>query len=435
MFAFAQTLFFIITNPPQDTTYIFTELTLFCNRFEVTNVKTAGIITEYNPLHYGHLALIQAVRQQFGEDIAIICAMSGDFVQRGDFAVERAHARAEAAVYGGADLVLELPLPWAISSAEGFARGGVSILAATGVVDTLAFGSECGNAAKLQRAAKSLLRADFPDALREELAKGLSFAAARESAARALIGEDAAVLREPNDILGVEYCKALLQSGSTIAPLAILRKVVGHNGGAAKGFASASHIRELLTNGEDASAYLTAESAAIYARECAAGRAPVTMQNAERAVLSRLRAMCEEDFARYDSGNEGLYRRFYDAARTAASVDELLSAVKTKRYAYARLRRMLLAAYLDIAAAELPQEIPYLRVLACNERGRKLLKTIKKTGSAPVLTKSADVRALSEEAQKLFALTARAADQYVLAYPELRAARGSSAWTEGPVIV
>ena len=100
--------------------------------------------------------------------------------------------------------------------------------------------------------------------------------AARESAARALIGEDAAVLREPNDILGVEYCKALLQSGSTIAPLAILRKVVGHNGGAAKGFASASHIRELLTNGEDASAYLTAESAAIYARECAAGRAPVT---------------------------------------------------------------------------------------------------------------------------------------------------------------
>ena len=398
-------------------------------------MKTAGIITEYNPLHYGHLALIQAVRQQFGGDTAVICAMSGDFVQRGDFAIERAHARAEAAVRGGADLVLELPLPWAISSAEGFARGGVSILAATGVVDTLAFGSECGNAAKLQRAAKALLRADFPDALREELAKGLSFAAARESAARALIGEDAAVLREPNDILGVEYCKALLQSGSTIAPLAILRKVVGHNGGAAKGFASASHIRELLTNGEDASAYLTAESAAIYARECAAGRAPVTMQNAERAVLSRLRAMCEEDFARYDSGNEGLYRRFYDAARTAASVDELLSAVKTKRYAYARLRRMLLAAYLDVTAADVPPEAPYLRVLACNERGRKLLKTIKKTGSAPVLTKSADVRALSEEAQKLFALTTRAADQYVLAYPELRAARGSSAWTEGPVIV
>lgn len=410
-------------------------MSFFCYQLGVKSVQTAGIIIEYNPMHSGHIHLIEETRRLLGPDTAVVCVMSGDFVQRGDFAIERAHARAEAAVRGGADLVLELPLPWAISSAEGFARGGVSILAATGVVDTLAFGSECGNAAKLQRAAKALLRADFPDALREELAKGLSFAAARESAARALIGEDAAVLREPNDILGVEYCKALLQSGSTIAPLAILRKVVGHNGGAAKGFASASHIRELLTNGEDASAYLMAESAAIYARECAAGRAPVTMQNAERAVLSRLRAMCEEDFARYDSGNEGLYRRFYDAARTAASVDELLFAVKTKRYAYARLRRMLLAAYLDVTAADVPPEIPYLRVLACNERGRKLLKTIKKTGSAPVLTKSADVRALSEEAQKLFALTARAADQYVLAYPELRAARGSSAWTEGPVIV
>ena len=394
-----------------------------------------GIICEYNPFHRGHRKQFSEIRERFGTDAAIVCLMSGNYVQRGAPAVFDREVRARAAMFCGADLVLELPLPWALSSAEGFARGGVSILAATGVVDTLAFGSECGNAAKLQRAAKALLRADFPDALREELAKGLSFAAARESAARALIGEDAAVLREPNDILGVEYCKALLQSGSTIAPLAILRKVVGHNGGAAKGFASASHIRELLTNGEDASAYLTAESAAIYARECAAGRAPVTMQNAERAVLSRLRAMCEEDFARYDSGNEGLYRRFYDAARTAASVDELLSAVKTKRYAYARLRRMLLAAYLDVTAADVPPEVPYLRVLACNERGRKLLKTIKKPGSAPVLTKSADVRALSEEAQKLFALTARAADQYVLAYPELRAARGSSAWTEGPVIV
>ena len=397
-------------------------------------MKVNGIVAEYNPFHNGHAYQLQHAKEANDANYTII-VMSGNFMQRGAPALLDKFTRTKMALENGADLVLELPTRYAASSAEFFAKGSVALFDKLGVTTNLCFGSECGNAAKLQRAAKALLRADFPDALREELAKGLSFAAARESAARALIGEDDAVLREPNDILGVEYCKALLQSGSTIAPLAILRKVVGHNGGAAKGFASASHIRELLTNGEDASAYLTAESAAIYARECAAGRAPVTMQNAERAVLSRLRAMCEEDFARYDSGNEGLYRRFYDAARTAASADELISAVKTKRYAYARLRRMLLAAYLDVTAADVPPEVPYLRVLACNERGRKLLKTIKKTGSAPVLTKSADVRALSEEAQKLFALTARAADQYVLAYPELRAARGSSAWTEGPVIV
>ena len=261
-------------------------------------MNAIGIISEYNPFHRGHKWQIDELRRRFGEESAIVCAMSGDFVQRGDFAIERMHARAEAAVRGGADLVLELPLPWAISSAEGFARGGVSVLHATGVVDTLAFGSECGDAAKLQRTAKALLWADIPDALREELAKGLPFAAAREAAAKALIGEDAAVLREPNDILGVEYCKALIQSGSTIEPLAIPRKAVGHNEDAAEGFASASHIRELLARGEGASAYLTEESADIYARECAAGRAPVTMKNVERAILSKFRAMCEEDFAR-----------------------------------------------------------------------------------------------------------------------------------------
>ena len=398
-------------------------------------MNAIGIISEYNPFHRGHKWQIDELRRRFGEESAIVCAMSGDFVQRGDFAIERMHARAEAAVRGGADLVLELPLPWAISSAEGFARGGVSVLHATGVVDTLAFGSECGDAAKLQRAAKALLWADIPEALREELAKGLPFAAAREAAAKALIGEDAAVLREPNDILGVEYCKALIQSGSTIEPLAIPRKAVGHDEDAAEGFASASHIRELLARGEDVSAYLTEESAAIYARECAAGRAPVTMKNVERAILSKFRAMCEEDFARYDSGNEGLYRRFYDAARTAASVDELLSAVKTKRYAYARLRRMLLAAYLGVTAEDMLPRVPYLRALAFNERGRAVLKKMKKAACAPVLIKSADVRALGEDARRLFALTARAEDQYVLAYPALPEARGGSAWAEGPVIV
>ena len=385
---------------------------------------TTGIICEYNPMHRGHEEMIKKLRA--GGTDTVVCLMSGSFVQRGEPAIADKYGRAAAAVRSGADVVLELPFPWSCGSARYFAAAGIYILNALGVKN-IAFGSECADAAMLRAAAEAA-----PEGIRTDPA-ATGAAAGYFAALNERLGGASRLM--PNDILGVEYCKALLQSGSTIAPLAILRKVVGHNGGAAKGFASASHIRELLTNGEDASAYLMAESAAIYARECAAGRAPVTMQNAERAVLSRLRAMCEEDFARYDSGNEGLYRRFYDAARTAASVDKLLFAVKTKRYAYARLRRMLLAAYLDVTAADVPPEIPYLRVLACNERGRKLLKTIKKTGSAPVLTKSADVRALSEEAQKLFALTARAADQYVLAYPELRAARGSSAWTEGPVIV
>ena len=128
-------------------------------------------------------------------------------------------------------------------------------------------------------------------------------------------------------------------------------------------------------------------------------------------------------------------RRFYDAARTASSIEELLGEVKTKRYAYARLRRMLLAAYLGVTAEDMPPRMPYLRVLACSGRGREMLREMKQTALAPVLVKSADVRALDVRAQRLFGLSARAEDQYVLAYPDLAAARGGSAWTSGPVIV
>lgn len=397
-------------------------------------MRTAGIICEYNPFHRGHAWQIDALRAQLGADTAVVCAMSGNFVQRGDFAILRAHARAEAAVRGGADLVLELPLPWAISSAEGFAAGGVGVLTATGAVDTLVFGSECGDTETLRAVAAALESDAFAALLRQRLAEGTSFAAAREAAARELLGDRAAVLAQPNDILGVEYCKAIARQNAVMEPLALARKSVGHDGGAAEGFASASHIRRLLTNGGNAAEFLTPESADIYARECAAGRAPVTMANAERAILSRLRALTEADFAACDSGGEGLYHRFYDAVQHETSIEDILAAAKSKRYAHARLRRLLLSAFLGLTA-ELPARIPYLRVLACNERGREVLKTMKTTVAAPILTKSAQVRRLDAGAQRLFALTARAEEQYTLAYPSLAAAKPGSAWTTTPVIL
>ena len=215
-------------------------------------MRTAGIICEYNPFHRGHAWQISALRARLGGETAVVCAMSGDFVQRGDFAVMRAHARAEAAVRGGADLVLELPLPWAVSSAEGFAVGGVAVLAGTGVVDTLVFGSECGDAEMLRRAADCLLSPEFAAALRVRLGEGTSFAAARESTARALIGAGADVLTQPNDILGVEYCKAIARQCAAMEPLALPRRAVGHDGGAAESFASASHIRELADSYKEA---------------------------------------------------------------------------------------------------------------------------------------------------------------------------------------
>ena len=397
-------------------------------------MRTAGIISEYNPFHRGHAWQLGELRRRLGAETAVVCAMSGSFVQRGDFAVMRTHARAEAAVRGGADLVLELPLPWAIASAEGFAAGGVGVLAATGAVDTLVFGSECGDTETLKAVAAALESESFAAYLRQGLQEGVSFAAAREAAARKLRGEKAAVLAQPNDILGVEYCKAIARQAAALMPLALPRRGVGHDGGAAEGFASASRIRELLINGGSADEFLTPESAAICARECAAGRAPVTMANAERAILARLRAMREEDFAPFDGG-EGLYHRFYDAVQRETTIDGILAAAKSKRYAYARLRRLLLAVYLGITPEDIPQRVPYLRVLACNARGREVLRCMKTTAAAPVLTRSADVRRLDAAAQRLFALTACAEEQYVLAYPDLAAARPGSAWTTDPVIL
>ena len=397
-------------------------------------MKTAGIICEYNPFHSGHAWQIREIRRRLGEDTAIVCAMSGNFVQRGDFAVCRKHVRAEAAVRGGADLVLELPMPWATASAEGFARGGAELLAGTGVVETLCFGSECADTGRLLRVAECLTGDAFKTALRGALGKGVSFAAARQAAAaERLLGGDAAVLEHANDILGVEYCKAL--QGSGIEPLALPRMGVGHDAGAGEGFASASYLRERLIENQQLGDYLTPDMARLYEQERAAGRAPVTAANAERAMLARLRSMREEDFARYDEGREGLYHRLYEVSRTAARMEQLLDAAKTKRYAYARLRRMVLRMYLGIEVGDMPERVPYLRVLACSERGRALLKRMKCSAPLPVLTKSADVRALSGQAQRVLRMEARATDLYALAYPELSQACGGSEWTTNPVVI
>ena len=398
-------------------------------------MRIVGVVCEYNPFHTGHAWQLSELRRRFGGDAAVICAMSGNFSQRGDLAVVRKHIRAEAAVRGGAALVLELPLPWAISSAEGFARGGAEVLAGTGLVETLAFGSECADTARLSRVAEALLSDAFAPALREELARGDAFAAARQRAAERLCGADAAVLGQPNDILGVEYCKALRRLASGIEPLALPRAGAAHDGGAAGGFASASALRARLRAGEDADDYLTPAMRALYDGERAAGRAPVCVETVERAILARLRSLREEELAPFDEGGEGLYRRFFAAGRSAAGVTALLDAVKTKRYARARLRRMLLSICLGAAPADRPEHVPYLRVLAMDGAGKRLLHEMRKTAALPVLVKPADVRVLSDEARRLMELEARATDLYALAYPELAQGAGGSEWRTDPVIV
>ena len=398
-------------------------------------MQAVGVIAEFNPFHMGHAWLLGEIRRRFGEDCAIVCAMSGNYTQRGDCAILRKHVRAEAAVRSGADLVLEIPLPWAISSAEGFASGGVQVLAAAGVVDALAFGSECADTSMLMRTAEALLSERFQDALREELDAGDSFASARQRAAETVGGGDAWVLSAPNDILGVEYCKSLRQADSPMEPLAIARIGASHDGAPVDGVASASYIRRLLIAGQGAEEYLAPEMSVLYEKERAAGRAPVELLTLERAVLARLRGMGEEEFASYDEGGEGLYHRFFAASRSCLSIEELLNTVKTKRYAHARLRRMLLAVFLGLRPGDRPEHIPYIRVLAMNDKGKCLLHRMRGSAVLPVLIKPASVRRLSDMALQLFQAEARATDLYALAYPSLSESAGGGEWSIGPVQV
>ena len=206
-------------------------------------MHTAGIIIEYDPMHRGHLYLLKQVRAELGPETAVIGVMSGNFVQRGDFALLREHARAEAAVRSGMDLVLELPLPWAVSSAERFADGGVQVLLGTGLVTDLAFGSECGDAAALMELTACLDSEIYHAGVRRFLDEGMPFAACRQAVARGILGgEKAALLEGPNNNLGVEYCKALLRRNSAVRPLAVRRAGMSHSGQGG-GFAPATLLR------------------------------------------------------------------------------------------------------------------------------------------------------------------------------------------------
>ena len=399
-------------------------------------MAAAGIIAEYNPLHLGHCCQLRRLRALLGEETPVICAMSGNFVQRGDFALLGKHARAEAAVRSGADLVLEIPLSWACAPAERFAQGGVEVLLGTGLVTDLVFGSESADAGAIRSATEALLGPDFPEALRRELAGPHSFAAARQRALAGLIGEEGAeVLSRPNDILAVEYAKALSREGSEVHLVPILRQGAGHDEDGGE-YPSAGSIRRMIQEGRRAEALAAMAPAMreLYEAEEARGRAPVFAAGAERAILAQLRRMGEADFLALDAGGEGLGNRLAAAAREAASLEELLDRAKTKRYAYSRLRRLALWAYLGLRPETLPARVPYLRPLAMNQRGRALLAEARRRGALPILTKPADVRRLSPEAQAVFRQEARATDLYTLAFPGVPAPGGAE-WREGPRIL
>lgn len=334
-------------------------------------MNITGIICEYNPLHLGHCKQISHIRQQ-DPDGGIVCLMSGNYVQRGAPAVfDKAH-RAAAAIDCGADLVLELPVTAALSSAEGFAAEGVRILG--GFCGQLSFGAECPDAGSLQEAAATLLSPEFSQGLKEALSSGCSFPAARQMAAEKL-GVNAAILSKPNNILAVEYCKAILSQNSQIKPMPIFRPGDYTAVTADKHDPSATSVRKRILEGREWTSFVSEAS-----RKHFVGAAVHDLSYGELAVLSRLRTMTDQEYEALPYGSEGLWRKLMKNARNYGTLEEILSATKSKRYTRTRLDRMVMCAFLGLTKEDLSASAPYVRVLGFNDTGRKLLNAARQTG-------------------------------------------------------
>ena len=330
-------------------------------------MRTVGIICEYNPLHLGHKKQMDLLRSRFGSDCAIVCLMSGNYVQRGAPAIVDKSHRAKAALLSGADLVLELPVTYALSSAEGFARGGVEILST--VCDDLCFGAETADPDALMNTAKALLSEDFPPLLRAQLDTGKSFPAAR-AAALAQMGLDASLVESPNNILAVEYCKAILATGCAMKPMPIHREGSYHDELPDAQNPSATAVRQLMLAKSDWESFVPTPE---LLRD-----APLhTLAAGETAILMKLRTMTDAEFEALPYGSEGLWRKFMHASRSCATLEEIIATTKSKRYTRTRIDRMVICAFLGITKEILAEKAPYVRVLALNDRGRSVLKRMK----------------------------------------------------------
>ena len=400
-------------------------------------MAVAGIVAEYNPFHTGHAYQIAQTRAELGENVPVVAVMSGNWVQQADCAAADKWTRARLAMLGGADLVLELPTLWATASAEAFAWGAVCLLEATGVVDVLSFGSECGRVDQLERAAFCLDHPSCQAELRRFLDQGLSFAAARQAALGEQGGEElAALLASPNNNLGVEYIRSLHRQNSGIRPVTVRREGAAHGsltaGGEKPRFLSATQIRSYLERGEWNTVCPYLPDGGLEVLKGAWNGFP-SLSRLERAMLARVRTMDEADWAALtDSGaGEGLPRRLVRAGRSARSMEEFYTRTKTRRYTHARLRRLVLRAYLGIRREMWPDSPPYLRVLGFNERGQDLLKRMRKEARLPVVTKPAHAHRLDETGRRLFELEARCTDLYDLCLENIPVP--GREWTTGPV--
>ena len=383
-------------------------------------MRIAGIIAEYDPFHKGHAAHIAATRAENGGNAThIVTVISGSFTQRGEPALLSKFLRAEMALSCGSDLVLELPLPWAMAPAEHFAAGGVAILNALGCVDLLSFGSECGDVAALKALAKLSNQVEYQTELKNALSNGLSYAAAGQLAAAKIVGEENAQhLASPNNTLGIEYLRASVNQGAKWDVFTLTRQGALHTDKSPKdGFSSATLIRESVRNGHTdiVSQYMPDDAFRILQNALQAGEVTTQTTRLEDALTAHLRRLPQTEYSELPWLSEGLENRLYRESRTATDYIELLNSVKTRRYPMARLRRVLWASFIGLKDSDTLGLPPYVRILGMNERGREILAAASPV--LPILSRATQISDTDEQTRRIFALECAATDLHALAMP------------------
>lgn len=384
-------------------------------------MKIGGIVAEYNPFHNGHRYQLQKSVES-GELTHTVAVMSSNYVQRGEAAIISKWARAEMAVKNGIDLVIELPTPWSTSYAQRFAEGAVSLLDALGCVDTLSFGSEIGNIDELIACQKAINSEEVSERLKENLDLGLGFATARAEAMRTVCGNRFFdILDGANNTLGIEYLNALDRLGSDITPMTIKRKGAAHDSIMRNdNFASASEIRRMIRdNSKEWEVYVPQSVADIYNREAKEQKAPCLNEKLEFSILCCMRQLSAEDIGLSPDVSEGIEYRIHEAALKARTLDELYSLAKTKRYSHARIRRIVLHAFMGFVADDYKGNPPYIHVLAMNDKGKEILKEAKEKAKLPIVTKASDFDSLDEYGRHVFALEDMCTDVFSLSSPAI----------------
>ncbi len=357
-------------------------------------MKTVAIISEYNPFHNGHLYQIEKIREHFGADTAIIAIMSSNFTQRGEIAIMDKWARAESAVRCGVNLVLELPFPYSMSSAEFFARSGVYIANALGVVDVLAFGSESGDLSILEKTADNLSSLEIDKEISRLTSEkdSMGFAEIREMAYKNVYGCNAPI-SSANNILSVEYIKALRSFGSTITPFTIKRTGTDYNcESIAEGkIQSATAIRKSFHSNVSAYDYVPKDVVDCISKEQKEGAFPCDGEALFPAAMASFTLNFTNDACDIHDVSGGLYNRLKNKSLEATSINSLVELTSTKKYTTARIRRGIWYSLLGVTSSDVRALPEYTQVLGLDKTGQALLKRIKKSSNLSVLTKPSDM--------------------------------------------